>query len=172
MLAACMPALKTGLLDAGCSHQPYVANNSASSGSPCRFLLSIRRNGKIPCVRSRGDCDRSPRQHALLVLVLVLAGFLPKRSGECSGSGSAAASMRARTFGVGEGGRNRDPRRRNRANPGVAAQRAGECARLAALCRGCRRICRLYRHAALGPRRRGLRRTGDACWQMVGRVTI
>ena len=50
--------------------------------------------------------------------------------------------------------------------PGALASVPG----LAALCRGGRRICGLYRDPAVDLGRRGLRRARDAGWQMVARV--
>ena len=72
--------------------------------------------------------------------------------------------------GVGEGGGDRDPRRRHRADPGAAAGRAGRCAGLAALWRGCRGLCGLHADAALDLCRRGLRRDRPAGREMVARL--
>src|SRR6266403_2058004 len=65
--------------------------------------------------------------HALLVLVI--AGFLPNEVWRMLGLWLGGF----RTPGLGEGGGDRDPRRRHCANSGHAARRLGERAGLAAL---------------------------------------
>ena len=92
------------------------------------------------------------------LLVLLLAGFLPNEAGGCSGFGSAVASTRVRTAGLGEGGGDRDPGRRHRANSGPPARRAGQRAGVVALRGGGRRIPRLHRGTAVDFCRRGVRR--------------
>ena len=52
--------------------------------------------------------------------------------------------------------------------PGALAK----CAGVAALRRGGRRFRRFHRDAAVDFCRRGVRRTRDACWQMVARVMV
>lgn len=81
--------------------------------------------------------------HALAVLLL--AGFLPnevwRMLGLWLGGGVDEESGIA---GVGEGGGDRDPRRRHRADPGLAARRAGHYPRRVALRRRRGRPCRFH----------------------------
>ncbi len=55
--AGCMTALRRGSLDAARFGQRYAARLELS-GCPWPFLLSIHRNGKIPCAHSHGVCGR------------------------------------------------------------------------------------------------------------------
>src|SRR6266403_648913 len=72
-----------------------------------------------------------------------------------------------RTAGLGARGRNRDSRRRDRANPGVSAGRAGKRAGIFALWRGDGRTRGVYRDTPIDLRWRGLRRGCYARRQMV-----
>ena len=55
-------SVETGSLDAGWFRQRYARTRFTSSGYPCRFQLSTQPDGKAPCGRSHGACDRSARR--------------------------------------------------------------------------------------------------------------